>query len=150
MKKFLLVFLLLGATQAVAGSFEVKEPWIREAPPGMKMLAGYMIIENNKSGAVNFTSASSSDFKSIEIHQTVTKDDVATMIQRQSVKIPAYGTVKFEPKHLHLMLIGPKRQLKQGDKVKIILKFSNYRKLKVIFPVRKGKGRMHHNGMHHN
>jgi len=145
MNNLLPIFLLLFMTPVIAGSFKVEKPWIREAPPGMKMLAGYMTFENNKNGAVNFVGARSPDFKSIEIHHTVTKDDVATMIQRQAVKILPFSTLKFEPKGLHLMLIGPKRELKEGDKVKIVLKFSNYRKLKVVFPVRKeGSGMQHH------
>lgn len=144
-KHFMLVLLLLVTSQVTASGFEVARPWIREAPPGMKMLAGYMTLQNDNNGAVNFVGATSRDFGSIEIHQSVIKADIATMIRQQSVKIPPFSTVKFEPKGLHLMLINPKRELKQGDKVRIVLKFSNYRKLKIIFPVRKVKGGMHHN-----
>lgn len=145
MNKLLLTFLLLFATQVIAGGFKVEDAWIRQAPPGMKMLAGYMTFENEKGNTINFVGAISPDFKSIEVHQTVIKDDVATMIRRPSVKILPYSTVKFKPKDLHLMLIGPKRELEEGDKVKIVLKFSNYRKLKVIFSVRKGEDGMPHN-----
>lgn len=137
MNKLLLAFLLLFSTQVLAGGFKVEKPWIREAPPGMKILAGYMMLENEKNGALNMVGASSADFESIEIHHTIIKDDMAGMIQQQSVRIPRFSTVKFEPNGLHLMLINPRRELRQGDKVRITLKFSNYRKVKVIFPVRK-------------
>ncbi|MEE8387428.1 MAG: copper chaperone PCu(A)C [Acidiferrobacterales bacterium] len=134
----LLVFLLLFAAQVLAGGFKVDKPWIREAPPGMKILAGYMTLENEKNEALNMVGASSADFESIEIHHTIIKDDMASMIRQQSVRIPRFSTVKFEPNGLHLMLIKPRRELRGGDKVKITLKFSNYRKVKVVFQVRKG------------
>lgn len=136
--------LLLVSTQVYAGGFEVEKPWIREAPPGMNMLAGYMRLENEKKAALNLVGATSPDFESIEMHHTVFKDGIASMIHQQSVRIPAYSTVKFEPNGLHLMLINPRRELKVGDKVKITLRFSNYRKVKVIFPVRKGEADMRH------
>ncbi len=133
----LLVFLLLFAAQVLAGGFKVDKPWIRESPPGMKILAGYMTLENEKNEALNMVGASSVDFESIEIHHTVIKDDMAGMNRQQSVRIPRFSTVKFEPSGLHLMLINPKRELRGGYKVKITLRFSNFRKVKVIFPVRK-------------
>ncbi|MFV1996684.1 MAG: copper chaperone PCu(A)C [Acidiferrobacterales bacterium] len=131
------VFLLVSGMLVHAGGFEVEGPWIREAPPGMKMLSGYMRLENEKDAALNLAGATSSDFGSIDIHHTVFKDGLASMVLLQSLKIPAFSTVKFEPNGLHLMLANPKRELKAGDKVRITLKFSNSRRLKVVFPVRK-------------
>lgn len=135
--KLFLAALLFFVGQVLANGFKVEKPWIREAPPGMKILAGYMMLENEKNGALNMVGASSVDFESIEIHHTVIKDDMAGMIRQQSVRIPRFSTVKFEPSGLHLMLINPKRELRGGDKVKITLRFSNFRKVKVIFQVRK-------------
>lgn len=141
----LLGSLLVASALTHAGGLEVESPWIREAPPGMKILAGYMKLENEKKAALNLVGATSKDFESIEIHHTVFKDGIASMIHQQSVRIPAYSTVKFEPNGLHLMLINPRRELKVGDKVKITLRFSNYRKVKVVFQVRKGESEtLHH------
>jgi len=135
--KLLIASLLLATTQAIAGGFEVEKPWIAEGSPGVKKLTGYMRLENEKDAALNLVGATSSDFESIEIHHTVFRDALATMVQLQSLKIPAFSTVKFEPNGLHLMLTNPGRELEAGDKVKISLTFSNYRRLKIVFPVRK-------------
>jgi len=140
-----LALLLISTSHVSAGGFEVEKAWIREAPPGMKMMAGYMQLENEKSAALNLVGVTSPDFDSIEIHHTVIKDGMASMVHLKSVIIPAYSTVKFEPNGLHLMLIDPKRSLRVGDKVKIKLKFSNYRTLKIKVPVKKTRGSSHQN-----
>lgn len=131
-----MMFVLAGPV--FAGGLKVENAWIREAPPGMKILAGYMTLNNEKSNALSLSGAVSRNFESIEVHYSIIKDDKAGMVQQHVVRIPAYSTVKFEPNGLHLMLFNPKRELKVGDKVKIALTFGNYRKIKVVFMVRKG------------
>ena len=140
---FLLAVMTLLMTPVFAGGFTVKNSWIREAPPGMKVLVAYMTLENGKDDALMLVGAVSSEFESIEMHHSIIKDDISGMVQQYSIRIAPYSTVKFEPRGLHLMLINPKRELKVGDKVKIALQFSNYRKIKVVYFVQKGDGGKH-------
>ncbi len=130
-----------------AASVEIDDQWVREAPPGMQMLAGYMVLENETKKDLVLTGASSRAFGSIELHHTVIKNGMASMVQQESITIPANSKFVFKPKSYHLMLIKPKKQLKEGDTVKIKLKFSNHRAVSAKFPVRKAAGGMHHH--HH-
>ncbi len=139
----LLVVSMFLMTPALAGGFKVDNAWIREAPPGSKNLVAYMTLENEKENTLVLTGAVSSEFESIEMHHTIIKDDIASMVRQYSIRIAPYSIEKFEPTGLHMMLINPRRELKEGDKVKIALLFSNYRKIKVVFLVRKGDGKKH-------
>ena len=152
MKKITSIFILVAlliSSAATASGVEIDDQWVREAPPGMQMLAGYMTIENKSKKDVVLTGASSSAFGSIELHHTVIKNGMASMTQQESITIPANSEFEFKPKSYHLMLMKPKKQLKAGDKVKIKLKFSNYRSVSAKFPVRKSVGGMHHQHHHH-
>lgn len=140
---FLLVVLMFLMAPVLAGDFKVDNAWIREAPPGSKNLVAYMTLENEKENTLVLTGAVSSEFESIEMHHTIIKDDIASMVRQYSIRIAPYSIEKFEPTGLHMMLINPRRELKEGDKVKIALLFSNYRKIKVVFLVRKGDGKKH-------
>lgn len=137
-----------------AGGVDVNGQWVREAPPGMQMLAGYMIVENNTNQELVLTGASSPAFGMIELHHTVIENGMARMMQQKSITIQANSKFVFKPKSYHLMLKQPKRLLKEGDKVRITLEFSNSRNVSAIFPVRKAAGGMNHHEhdmhMHHN
>ena len=147
-KKFAVFLLFLVAGTASASDVEIEGAWVREAPPGMPMLAGYMVVENRTGKDLVMTGAASSAFGSIEMHQTIIKDGMASMVQQESIKIPAHDKIRFEPKGYHLMLMQPKKELHQGDRVKITLQFSNHKSVVESFPVRRGGGAMmhHHEG----
>src|SRR5258708_2663676 len=52
----------------------VRDAWVRETPPGMTMMAGYMELRNNTSRPQVLVAASSSGFESVMIHRTIAKD----------------------------------------------------------------------------
>ena len=144
----ILLFVVAGA--ASASDVEIEGAWVREAPPEMPMLAGYMVVQNRTGKDLVMTGATSSAFGLIEMHQTIIKDGMASMVQQESIKIPAHGKFRFEPKGYHLMLMQPIKELHQGDWVKITLQFSNHKSVAESFPVRRGGGAMmrHHDGHH--
>lgn len=116
-------FLLLPGLLIAAGNppLTINDPWIREAPPGQKILAGYMQIHNDSAAPVKVSSVSSAAFESVEIHKTVVVDGVARMEAQPVLEVPAAGVTVLEPGGLHLMLIGPHRALKAGDTIELEL-----------------------------
>lgn len=95
----------------------VHDPWIREAPPNAKMLAAYMKLENHDNKKHIITHVTSEDFDKIEIHTSISRDDVMVMEKRKRLVVHAGKSFYLQPGDYHLMLIGPKRALKHGDKV---------------------------------
>ena len=73
----------LEAGNAVA----VGDAWIRETPPGMTMMAGYMELRNNTSRPQVLVAASSSGFESVMIHRTIVKDGMAGMAHASRIEL---------------------------------------------------------------
>jgi copper(I)-binding protein len=99
----------------------ISNAWIREAPPGSHVLAGYLTIENAGTAAVTVAGISGDDFSSIEIHRTVIEDGMARMLSIGQLDIPAGNAFILEPGGYHLMLFNPRRTLTSGDSVELLL-----------------------------
>ena len=135
------VGLILALTFVPAASEEagvsVRDAWIREAPPGVGVMAGYMELRNNTSGPQLLVGASSSGFESVMFHRTIIKDSIAGMVHAPQVELAANASLVFAPGGYHLMLMTPKRTLRAGDPVVINLEFRGGLVLPVAFEVRK-------------
>lgn len=118
----------------------VTGPWIREAPPGMAMSAGYLVLHNPSSRELVLTGASSPDFGEVEFHNTVTENNVSRMRQERQVPVPAGGSVDFVPGGRHLMLMQPSRNLRVGDQVTIRLVFADGSELHFTATVQRQAG----------
>ncbi len=114
-----------------------QDQWIREAPPGMQMMAGYATLKNDTDKTIDVLSVESPAFKAIEMHTTKIVDGTARMIEQEKLTIPAHGELKLAPGGFHLMLMMPTKALKAGDHVQMTL-FLNDKKQKTIdFEVKK-------------
>ena len=135
------VGVILALTFVPAASEEagvsVRDAWIREAPPGVGVMAGYMELRNNTSGPQILVAASSSGFESVMFHRTIIKDGIAGMVHAPQVELTANASLIFAPGGYHLMLVKPKRTLRAGDPVVINLEFRGGLVLPVAFKVRK-------------
>jgi len=137
------VCLILALTVVAAASEEagvsVRDAWVREAPPGMTMMAGYMELRNNTSRPQVLVAASSSGFETVTIHRTIVRDGMAGMVHASQVELAPNASLIFAPGGYHLMLMNPKRMLRAGDPVVIDLEFRGGLVLPVTFEVRKGE-----------
>ena len=115
----------------------VRDAWIRETPPGMTMMAGYMELRNNTSRPQVLVAASSSGFESVMIHSTLVKDGMAGMVHLSQIELKPNASLIFVPGGYHLMLVNAKRTLRAGDQVVINLKFRDGLVLPVAFEIRK-------------
>lgn len=104
----------------------VSDAWVREVPPGIETTALYMKISNNSSENEKLLSIESELADNAEIHETsVNKDGISRMRQIQTVEIPASGSVSMKPGGIHVMLIGLKDRIENGQDIKVVLKFQN-------------------------
>jgi copper(I)-binding protein len=139
LRPLLYIVLTIPAPALVAAdgpSTRVSHVWIREAPPGINVLAGYFTLENLTGKTLTLDEVTSPDFGKVEIHQSVQKDGTESMQQLDSLEIPAHGNVEFRPGGYHLMLMQPHKNLFSGDTVSLILSFSDGSQLAILAPVR--------------
>jgi copper(I)-binding protein len=138
---FVLLILALTLTLIPAAGEEagvsVRDAWVRETPPGVAMMAGYMELRNNTSRRQVLVAASSSGFETVTIHRTIVKDGMAGMVQAPQIELTPNASLIFMPGGYHLMLMNPKRILRAGDLVVINLEFRGGLVLPVAFEVRK-------------
>lgn len=133
----LALLLLLPAARAHAGGLEVRDAWIREAPPTAAVLAGYAELANGGDAPLRVVGASSGDFRAVELHEMRMDQGVMRMRALPSVEVPAHGSVRFEPGGDHLMLLDPARPLAAGDRVGIRFEVEGAAPVLVEFEVRR-------------
>jgi copper(I)-binding protein len=104
---------------AAAGRLEIEHAWIRTAPPGAMMLAGYATLRNSGDAPVAIAGATSADFGEVSLHETVEENGVARMRALGEVTIAPGAQVVFAPGGKHLMLMRPTHAQKAGESIKI-------------------------------
>ena len=132
----LILALTLVAAASEAADVSVRDAWVRETPPGMTMMAGYMELRNNTSQPQVLMAASSSDFETVMIHRTIVKNGMASMVHASQIELTPNASFIFTPGGYHLMLMSPKRTLRAGNRVDINLEFRSGLRLLVSFEVR--------------
>lgn len=113
------------------------EPWVRAAPPGARMLAAYLRIENAGAAPLKLVAASSEDFGLVEFHRSETVDGVSRMRQVEVLEIAPGQSLELAPGGLHLMLMRPARALAEGESTRIRFVDEAGVEYPVQFPVRR-------------
>ena len=127
MKKLLTFFLVLFNSFSVHAdqTLVIENIWIREAPPTVKVLAAYMTLKNPTDQDITLICAESPAFKDVMFHKTEISDGIAKMRHADEIVIPAHSSFELTPGNFHLMLMGKKSPLKEGDNVKLTLIFKS-------------------------
>ena len=123
MRKLTLLFLvlILVPISHAADIVKISDAWVRLPPPGTPIAAAYLTLESKQT--LSLSSAASPAVEVVEIHSMSTKNGVMQMRQLKALKLAAGKPLTLEPGGLHLMLINPKKPLKEGDKVPLVLHF---------------------------
>jgi len=126
-----------GAIAAPACVPVVEQGWIRAAPPGAHVYAGYARIREPCGKAVVIVGARSGSFAHVQMHETRVVDGVGTMRETPRVTLAARGTLAFAPGGNHLMLMQPARPLPVGSRARIAFTLADGRVLAGDFVVRR-------------
>lgn len=119
--KYLIVFLLSLNLYAV----EVTNERIRLLPPGSPTTALFMDIENTSDKDIYLVKAESSLSKKVELHNHIMKDGMMKMEEVSKIKIKAKSKTHLKPGGLHIMMIGLKSDLTEGQEVEVKLNFES-------------------------
>ena len=139
-RNLLWISLVLALGGAIPGavsaqSVQVVDAWSRPTPPGMDVGVAYFIIRNaGKSDRL--LRVSSPVAKRAELHVSSMKNGVMRMEGLSSVDIGSGAPTSFEPGGRHVMLLGLKRPLKEGDAFPLVLTFANAGKVEAKVQVR--------------
>ena len=131
--------LLVGGVAAAetysAGGLQIGNPWARATPKGATVGAGYLTITNKGAEADRLIGGSVAPASRFEVHATVTENGVAMMRQVTGLEIKPGETVELAPGGTHVMMMGLKQPLKQGQTVKGTLVFEKAGTVAIEFTV---------------
>lgn len=157
-------FFLLFAAPADAGDkahgdhaghdgLAIKEVWARASAGPARAGAVYVKIENPGTQGDRLVGGATERARTVQVHRHVITDGIARMRPVDGVDLPVGGSVILKPGGDHLMLLGLKKPLKQGETFPMTLKFEKAGAVKVNVKVEavaaKGTGGDHsHHGAH--
>jgi copper(I)-binding protein len=139
--------LSVAALAAHAHSFKLGEltighPYARSTAPGQPAGGAYLSINNAGGAADKLVSATADVAASVELHEMKMEGNVMRMREVPGIDVPAGQAVALKPGGLHIMLMGLKAPLKQGDKFPLKLKFEKAGEVTVTVNV-EGPGASH-------
>ena len=105
----------------VFAEVSISSPWVRLLPPGVKTTAAYMLI--NTSEADQLLGGKSPAVDRVELHESSMQDGMMQMRHIPELNLEAGAQVELKPGSYHLMLIGLKQSLAEGQTVPVTLIF---------------------------
>ena len=114
------------ASENAVSEIVITAPWSRETAEGQDAGGAFMTIANTGTGADRLIGGSTPVAGDVQIHTVDMTDGVMRMRQLpDGLEIPAGRTVMLKPGSFHIMLMGLKHPLKQGEAVPLVLTFEN-------------------------
>lgn len=134
-----------------AGGLQIASPWARATPKGSTVTAGYLTITNKGTETDRLVGGSAEMAARLEVHETVTEDGVGRMRQVKNLEIKPGQTIELKPGGMHVMLVGLKKPISQGQTIKGTLVFEKAGTVAIEFAVQppgassapQGGGHMH-------
>ncbi len=108
-----------------ANALSISNPVIRAVPPNSANSAVYLLITNSGKDDKQLVAVSTPVAKMSELHRTVDRDGMMVMVRQEAVPLPAGESVSFEPGGLHLMLMGLKKNLVEGEWLPVTITLSD-------------------------
>lgn len=132
-------------------ALKVENAWARATIGNSKNSAAYLKLENEGKKEITIVSAKSDVSARTELHTHINDNGVMKMRRLETgLKVPADGETVLQPGGKHIMLMGLKKPLAQGDHFKIELMTASGKRLdvKVIVQKKAPAGGAHHHSGH--
>ena len=106
------------------GDIEISGGFTRATLPNAPVGGGYITIVNTGSADDTLIGASSPVAEDVQLHQMKMEGEVMKMGEMpDGIPVPAGQTVALEPGGMHLMMMGLKQPLIEGESVPVTLRF---------------------------
>jgi copper(I)-binding protein len=136
--------------QGAKPSIAVTDAWARAMPPGAKTGAAYVTLANKGSADDKLVSVSTPVAAEAQLHTTINDNGVMKMRPVSAIDVKPGATVTLKPGGLHLMLMGVKQPLTEGQSFPMTLTFAKAGKVETTVAVKKvgamGTMEMHGSG----
>ena len=122
----LLVAGLFCASYAHAANIppRIDQPWARATAPGA-MAGGVFLMLHGGDDDDILLGAASPVAQVVEVHRTVNESGIMRMLPMDALAVPAHQMIAFKPGGYHIMLMGLKQPLTQGESFPLTLTFQH-------------------------
>ena len=125
-----------GETGVGRAQIEISDAWARATAPGQDTGGIFLEIHNRGGAADRLVGASTPVAAAVQMHTMTMDGAVMRMRRKESLDVPAGGSIDLAPGGTHLMLVGMKAPLETGSTVPLSLQFSESARLAVTVKVR--------------
>jgi copper(I)-binding protein len=121
------------AGAADAGGLTVSDAWSRTTPPGIQMGVVYFKIHNDTTRSDRLLKLKTPVATGAEVHRTEIVEGVARMREVAVLHLAPGERVEFAPGGLHVMLLGLRKPLVDGQtyELELLFEVAGPRKVKV-------------------
>lgn len=125
---------LLAAWPASAGELTVTGAWARPTAPGVGMGAIYLTIDNGSAKSDRLLKLRTPVAARAEVHRTEVLDGIVRMREVAVLHVAAGERIEFKPGGHHVMLMGLKKPLVEGQvfDLELVFEVSGPRKVRVV------------------
>ena len=125
---------LVAALPAWAAGLTVTNAWSRSTPPGVTVGVAYFTLKNDTSKSDRLLRISSPIAEKAQVHRTEVQGGIARMREVAVLHVDAGQELRFEPNGMHVMLMGLRKPLVEGQSFELDLVFevAGARKVKVV------------------
>lgn len=130
-----MALLAVAPAARAAGKLSVYDAWIRKAPPGASMMAGYATLKNEGDAPIKVLTVQSDAFRQSSVHETVVERGVSRMRELPRIDLAAGATIEMKPGGAHLMLSEPRHPIVVGEKVQVVFLLADGTRVETYFDV---------------
>ena len=134
--------------QTSTNTITVEQAWARATPRGALTGAAYMTLINKGASADRLLSATTPMADHVQFHKQTEDNGVSRMREIKVVELERGTKVIFKPGEMHMMIVGLKQPLKEGQTFPLTLQFEKAGHVDVNVPIEK-VGAMKHEDVDH-
>jgi Uncharacterized protein conserved in bacteria len=118
------------------GNINISLPFTRATLPNAPVAGGFLTIENTGTESDRLISLASEIADETQIHEMAMQGDVMKMRPlTEGLEIPAGETVVLAPGGFHIMFMGLKQTLVEGETITVTLTFEKAGTVDVVLPI---------------
>ena len=118
------------------GNINISLPFTRATLPNAPVAGGFLTIENTGTESDRLISLTSEIADETQIHEMAMQGDVMKMRPlTEGLEIPAGETVVLAPGGFHIMFMGLKQTLVEGETITVTLTFEKAGTVDVVLPI---------------
>lgn len=136
----------IAAQTSKANAIVVEQPWARATPGRSKTGAAYVTLVNKGNSVDRLLGATTPLAEQVQFHNETQDGGISRMREVHNIDINPGAKIVFKPGDLHIMMVGLKQQLIQGQSFPLTFQFEKAGNIEVTVPI-EGIGAMQHEDM---